>query len=261
MRDFTLKMYLNLIESLKLSGYQFSSLEDYFLSSKEKCVILRHDVDSRIENSLIIAKLENELAIKGTYYFRTIKSVYKESIIRKIADLGHEIGYHYETVDRVINRRHMKFKKFDFEKIIDEAYELFLNDLEKIRRIVPIKTICMHGSPLSKYDNRLIWDKYDYQQVGIIGEPYLNIDFNTIAYFTDTGRCWNGTNTSRRDKVNSVFFFNFKTTFDFIENIGSLPDKLMITIHPQRWTDNNLIWVNEFVIQNLKNIIKFYLFK
>ena len=34
--------------------------------------------------------------------------------------------------------------------------------LDKFRNIYPVKTICMHGSPLSKYDNRLLWEKYDY---------------------------------------------------------------------------------------------------
>jgi len=30
----------------------------------------------------------------------------------------------------------------------------------------------------------------------------------------------------------------------------------MFNIHPQRWTDRPLPWVNEFVGQNFKNVVK-----
>ena len=36
----------------------------------------------------------------------------------------------------------------------------------------------MHGSPLSKWDSRAIWEKYDYRALGITAEPYFDIDFN-----------------------------------------------------------------------------------
>ena len=56
---------------------------------------------------------------------------------------------------------------------IDLAYELFKVNLAKMREVADIKTICMHGSPLSPYDNKLIWKKYSYKDLGIIGEPTL----------------------------------------------------------------------------------------
>jgi uracil-DNA glycosylase len=34
------------------------------------------------------------------------------------------------------------------------------------------------------------------------------------------------------------------------------PTKLMITFHPQRWTDSPLPWAKELVLQNAKNLIK-----
>jgi len=74
-------------------------------------------------------------------------------------------------------------------------------NLEKLRKFYPVKTICMHGSPLSKYDNRKLWEKYDYRDYGIIDEPYFDIDFNVVFYLTDTGRRWDGDSVSVRDKV------------------------------------------------------------
>jgi hypothetical protein len=39
---------------------------------------------------------------------------------------------------------------------------------------------------------------------------------------------------------------------------GLLPDKIIINMHPQRWTDEPLPWVKELVGQNVKNVIKRY---
>ena len=146
-------------------------------------------------------------------------------------------------------------------KRMKSAYELFVENLCKFREIVPVTTICMHGSPLSRYDNREIWQKYDYRDLGIIGDAYLDIDFNRVAYFTDTGRRWNGAEVSIRDKVSGPFQFNLKTTEELIRAIPQFPDQVMITVHPQRWNDAFLPWAGELLLQNAKNIIKRILVK
>jgi len=37
---------------------------------------------------------------------------------------------------------------------------------------------------------------------------------------------------------------------------NKLPNKTMITTHPQRWTDKLLPWLKELVWQGMKNLIK-----
>ncbi len=37
---------------------------------------------------------------------------------------------------------------------------------------------------------------------------------------------------------------------------GELPDRIMMTFHPQRWYDKPLPWIRELVMQNLKNVVK-----
>jgi len=46
-----------------------------------------------------------------------------------------------------------------------------------------------------------ILNKYDYHELGIIGDPYLDIYFKDVFYLTDTGRCSDGYKLSFRDKV------------------------------------------------------------
>ena len=92
----------------------------------------------------------------------------------------------------------------------------------------------------------------------IIAEPYFDVDFNEVFYVTDTGRKWNDSGASIRDRVDSRFDIEIKSTNHFIELIkqGLIPDKMMINVHPQRWTDRPLPWVKELVGQNFKNVIK-----
>lgn len=252
MRDFTLKIYRELLESAIAAGYLLTSYEDYILNEApyKKVFILRHDVDALPYNSYATARIEHDLGAKGSYYFRVVSQSMNEDAIEKIKALGHEIGYHYED---------MALAKGDSEK----AWNHFRQKLELFRKFYPVRTICMHGSPLSKWDNRELWKTHAYRELGIIGEPYFDLDFNKVFYITDTGRSWNKTDTSVRDKVNSDYKFKFRTTKDIITAFrqNRLPDQIMLNIHPQRWTDNYYFWAKELILQNLKNIIKRFLAK
>lgn len=293
MKDFTFQKYIQLIQALQCRGFFFLIFEKQFEVSPGKCLILRHDVDRRPENSLEMARLEKKLGISGTYYFRVVPESYDLQIMEKIAQLGHEIGYHYEDVDLVIKNEKLKINNNeDLDGVIYLAYESFCNNLEMLRKNFDIKTICMHGSPKSKYDNKLIWTKYDYRELGISGEPYFDIDFSEVLYLTDTGRRWDGDSFSVRDKVSSRKYevcskkmsgdektkrrgdkqevsgnlqekFRFHSTQDIINaaEAGELPEKIMITVHPQRWTDDPVLWVKEFVWQNVKNVVKYIVVK
>jgi len=176
-KDFTYDTYSGLIASLKKAGYVFLPFIDFISngSDGEKCIALRHDIDRLPENALKMARMENTAGIKASYYFRIVKESYDEDIIRQIAELGHEIGYHYENLTTCGG---------DLRLAIDD----FRLNLEKLRKLYPVNTICMHGSPLSKWDNRDLWKKYDYRDYGIIAEPYFDIDFDEVFYLTDTGR-------------------------------------------------------------------------
>ncbi len=118
--------------------------------------------------------------------------------------------------------------------------------------------MCMHGSPMSKWDNRKLWEKYDYRKYGIICEPYFDLDFNKVFYITDAGRSWNNEKVSIRDKVKSEFSIQINSTDDIIKLLESksAPKQIMISTHPHNWSKNNMEWLKIFVWQNAKNIIK-----
>ena len=297
--------------------------------------------------------------------------------------MGHEIGYHYEDVSISALRRNgttaqrqktgkgrtTHDSRRTEEELAEIAIESFKTNLEKLRQIVPVKTICMHGSPMSRWDSRLLWKYYDYHDFGIIGEPYFDIDFDEVLYLTDTGRSWDGDSFNIRDKAigdrqsavelsdletkrlrdfetmerpsvpqslspsvppslrpsvppslspsvppslrpsvppslrpsvppslrpsvppslrpsvppslrpsvppslrpsvsqslrPSVPPSHFHSTYNIIHAAkeGRLPDRIMLTFHPQRWTDKPVPWVKELVWQNVKNVAKYFLVK
>ncbi len=258
-RDFTVSIYKELIGRLIVAGYSFQTYHDFTEHSEEKVILLRHDVDARKEHSLQFAKIQHEMGIVGTYYFRMVPESFDEGVIREIASMGHEIGYHYEDMD---------FARGD----VDKAYGLAKKHLAQLREVAEIKTICMHGSPRSPYDNKEVWNKYDYHELGIIAEPYFDLDFSKVLYLTDTGRRWDGDKVSIRDKVqgagrkahggnsqvSGLMTHVYASTQDIIEacNAGRLPDQIMMNFHPQRWTNDPLKWTQELVWQNVKNVVK-----
>lgn len=105
-------------------------------------------------------------------------------LIREVDALGHEVGYHYEVLAKA---------KGDYEK----AIALFSRELAEFRDICDVRTVCMHGSPLSRYDNRDIWKRYNFREFGIVGEAYLSMAGGGLRYLTDTGRNWGGKHSVR----------------------------------------------------------------
>ena len=104
MRDFTLKRYKDLCLALLDSGYTPLTVYSYLVlggqkRKSNKLVVLRHDIDRKCGNALLMAELEHELGIQSTYYFR-LPYTFKPDIIGKIHDLGHEVGYHYEVLSK-----------------------------------------------------------------------------------------------------------------------------------------------------------------
>jgi hypothetical protein len=218
---------------------------------KSFCLI-RHDVDRKPKNALRMAELENEVDIRATYYFRAKSHVFKPQIIKDIASLGHEIGYHYESLSDTNGDTFLALKDFE-------------NNLKRFREIVPIKTISMHGRPLKSFDNRDIWrdsknHSLFFDKYGILGEVYLDIDYTNVAYINDTGRNWLSTKSNVRDKVDSSLEVDFETGEELYRWLKSNPHPQMVfQVHPERWESDVIGWIIQYFSDTAVNILKWYL--
>ena len=248
--DFTLLKYSELVLALKDAGYEFVTYAEYAEGRRaERLVVMRHDVDKRVLCAMNMAREERRMNVKASYYLREDIVLYGKHVIKFFAERGHEVGYHYEELVK---------ERGD----VDKAYARFVRNIEEMRQVVDVRTITMHGSPMSRFDSKEMWQKYDYKKLGLIGEPQMDVDWGEMVYLTDTGRSWNG--VSRRDKVADRASewkekgWVYETTDDVIKAVkeGRFPTCVMMTVHPQRWSDNMWEWTLELVMQKVKNCVK-----
>lgn len=236
--DFTIEKYGELIEALKC----------------HKDHRIRHDVDLRPEFSLRVAQEEARRGVRATYYFRSMHFTSHAETIKAIVALGHEAGYHYESLTTTRGD-------------VAAAYEDFCQNLERLRRVVPVRTACAHGSPRSPWNSQDIWKQYDIHVLGIDYEPMMDTDFARTLYLTDTGRRWDGYRMIVRDKVEGYQEeweqegLRFRTTDDIIHALRDLHHAihgkgLLINSHPQRWMPFGARWAMEAGAQWWKNQAK-----
>jgi len=264
MRDFTVSAYRSLLNALKYQSSGFYGFAGVVTAGHEAFIILRHDVDRKPGNALVLARAEADSGIKASYHFRLPGDRYQEDVIREIAGLGHEVAYHYEDLSSL--GRALPFRQRVDEETARLAYDRFRMNLASLRKVAEVAVISMHGSPLSGIDSRLLWKYYDYHEEGIICEPYFDINPDKILSLTDTGRRWNATGSNRRDhipgrpRINRNFFDGKypRSTFQLIQKIkdGLAPELMVISAHPQRWTNGIFPWLEELIWQNTKNLIK-----
>lgn len=243
--DFTLSKYNMIIEAGLETGYNLGTVKQLFDNQLEaRFIVLRHDVDRKAENALAMARAEAERGVSASYYFRSVKASFVPDIICEIRDMGHEIGYHYEDWHTA---------KYNPEKALD----LFKEHLAELGELAPVSTICMHGSPLSKENNMAIWDHWNYRDHGV-EDCILSYDYSGHAFFTDSGRTFGVSGANLRDELgNADIYTDVRSTEDLVKFIHDRrTDKIMVSCHPERWSDQKVDWSLQFTKDKLANTIK-----
>ena len=208
--------------------------------------LIRHDVDRKPGNALKMAEIEAQEGIKSTYYFRVKRGVFKPKIIRKIAALDHEIGYHYEVMDK--GKGDIGLAQYHFEK-----------DLKKLRQYADVKTCAMHGNPLTKWDNKAFWEHFNLSHFRLTGEAYLGFKDDTVHYTTDTGRGWNKAKHNIKDKaVGSMENMPPMENTNYLMSAIKRQEfaDMYLQIHPERWAYSYTDWVIQWGKDKAINFIK-----
>ncbi|MBO6570717.1 MAG: hypothetical protein JJ960_18360 [Kordiimonadaceae bacterium] len=247
MRDFTLNSYVKILDTLVGAGFSVHGVANWVEGKHESGACIRHDVDRKPKNALAMAKKEFELGIASTYYFRIVRSSFCARTVEQIAELGHEIGYHYEDVSLAGGN-------------VSNAVELFKANLSRLRSIAPIKTVVMHGRPLSKHNNMAIWDHISLQDVDLIADALMSINYERLPYFTDTGRQWGALATNLRDRPETGAFdmsSSISTTDDLCQFIQAGSCRaISLAVHPERWSNDRIDWTGQLIKDTGANLIK-----
>lgn len=65
--NFTYKAYVGILDLLKDMKYKIVSYDNYY--HFDRCAVVRHDVDYRLQNALEIAQIEREIGGGNQYVF------------------------------------------------------------------------------------------------------------------------------------------------------------------------------------------------
>jgi hypothetical protein len=251
MRDFSLSMLRELLTALRDTGYTVVPFERYWseknpLDALEKVVLFRHDVDRLPATALATANAEHEIGVRGTYFFRVKPSTFRTEIIKEIAGLGHEIGYHYENLS-------------DAGGDFGRAKEILEDCLGRLRELYPVVSASMHSRPLSKWDNRTFWDRYSLSEFGLLGECYRSIDHHRYMYVADSGRNWNADRNVVWDSVEGAALPRIENgTRGLITEIRSDSSirKAQLLVHPNRWPETLTGEITQYAADRFINAAK-----
>lgn len=247
-RDFTLDSYGELLDAVTFrfgSAVGVCRWHEQLAATRIGCVI-RHDVDRRPGNALRMAELEFERGIATTYYFRVVGEAYDIPTMIRVAALGHEVGYHYED---------LALARGD----INHALESFSRHLMQLRASVDVRTVAMHGSPMSKFNNLDMWRVATLEQFGLVADAFLTVDYHGVPYFTDTGRDWSGRGANLRDCPPTADLppATVRTTRQLAEYLRSLTARsVAISVHPERWDNRLFPWGMQLAKDRAANTVK-----
>ncbi|MEE9442301.1 MAG: hypothetical protein V3V99_06495 [candidate division Zixibacteria bacterium] len=271
---FSFNAYHKLIELILESGRAIVGIEKFLIDrengklTENQLVAIRHDVDYSPVRALKMARIETAYQIRTTYYFRRRFFDNNLDVIKQIAELDHEIGYHYEDVDT--------HKKAPNKQILRDALGFFIGyllDLDKLG--FNIKTICAHGDPRTDFDNRQVvyqmrkegWldtlaFTYDRDLVvekitnRLVGDASIDITGDDVdIYIPDTGRFNPRYNLKDHiDNCPTVGLSNLNSLKELMNNKDYR--RIYMNMHPDRWSDNMTIWLYDLVLDTGKNFIK-----
>ena len=174
--NFTYQSYRELIASLRLHGYSITDYHNW--QGEKRCAILRHDIDNDIEKALELAKVEQDLGVKSTYFvlvtsdFYNVFSARSEKLLNAIISCGHDIGLHFDE---------MRYPEI---KTPEDARDLILEEARLLSGSIgkPVDTVSMHRP------SKMILEA-DLDIPGMINS-YGQVYFNGFKYLSDSRRRW-----------------------------------------------------------------------
>lgn len=276
---FTFDSYKTLLDHIGQQGYAALGIEQILLARRDgtvpegKYVAIRHDVDYFPNRALSLAQIEADRKIATTYYIRRRFFDDNIDLVRKIAALGHQIGYHYEEVDT-----HQKAPNMQVGR---DAVGFFIGSLLDIDRLgFQIRSVCAHGNPLTDVDNRqvvhLLRDKdyldklaftYDKDEIRakvsdrLVGDASIDItgeDFD--LYIPDTGRF--NPRYNLKDRIDNCAISGLSSLDDFRQILSDPTHRrIYMNMHPDRWSGDLATWLFDFGFDTAKNMVKRFMGK
>lgn len=206
--NFTLRSYRQLMQGLNCR-WQILRLCDAFAEpAKSGSLILRHDIDISPTLALPMAEVENSIGIRATYFvalhlYYNPHYPHNANAIRTIAEMGHEIGFHYDGLLYPRDEASLEQSRALLDRHIQILQEICSSRVISIARHNP--SIAKESDPFKttvKYNNA-----YDERL------------FQNTLYISDSCGAWRGGGLS-------PCWYEPR------------PERLYLLIHAEQWADS-----------------------
>jgi hypothetical protein len=150
--------YAHLLEAVLEAGYEVVGIERFWRDETQSLVdapgprlVLRHDVDTDPATAAAMWRIERDLGIAGSWFFRL--STRDDMLMSAIAAAGGEVGYHYEELATIAKARRLRTRD-EALAALPAAREQFRANLEAMRdgTGLPMRVAASHGD----FVNRLL---------------------------------------------------------------------------------------------------------
>ena len=220
-RRFTYREYARFLD--RLGGREAVPLREFARGAGD--LALRHDVDSRLESALVLARLEADRGLRATYFVLHTAPYWDDPDLLprllRLQELGHEVGFHNDlvTLERLHGVDVGAYLRAELERLCAAG--------------IAITGCSAHGSPWCHrlgYHNNYVFEGWDEPQHGFadtrvaekldprdFGLEYEAYHLGEDAYYSDSrferGRRWH---PSRLD-------------------LSGLTGRIIVLTHPCHW--------------------------
>jgi len=203
--DFSYDGYRIILERALALGYRLCCFEDFTPPESQPVLLLRHDLDHSLRAALPIAEMESECSVRSTYFVQVTCDFYNplgsegRSVLGRLAQLGHEIGLHYDS------RRYAGIAQRSGPEAAERALRLDVALVEDLAGR-PVVSASQHlPSDTSGFDVRAVLNHEAYEERFTSGR---------MAYVSDSLLAWRQA-----------------TPHDLLDRRGSF----QLLTHPAKW--------------------------
>jgi hypothetical protein len=146
-----LDAYRRLLEGVLAAGYRVCSVERIWQQIRDggpdpalRYFVLRHDVDTDPGTAAAMWRIERELGVRSSYFFRL--STMDLQLMAGMAAAEGDVSYHYEELATVAKRRGLRDRS-EALRHLPEAQDAFRANLARIRGDtgLPMRVVASHG--------------------------------------------------------------------------------------------------------------------
>jgi peptidoglycan/xylan/chitin deacetylase (PgdA/CDA1 family) len=175
--EFNPEGYRDLLRAALQAGYSVLPMREAVHATERRVLLLRHDVDFSLEYAVEMAKAEQQLGIRSTYFLIPYNDYYNPQapggrrLVEQIAALGHEVGLHWDSST--------------YPQDANVLRDHFTRDLATLRNIV--------GQPVVSASQHFPVDTRQFNVEALVpNEAYSETIRMRFTYVSDSAMKWRG---------------------------------------------------------------------